>query len=245
MTAPSRVRDAVILMAGTGSRLRAKTESLPKPLFPFLGRPLVVYIMEALARAGVKNLYAVTGYKHEMMTSQLAGFAPPGTKLHFIHNPEFQKQNGVSVLSAAGSVPSPFLLTMSDHLFDDAVVEMMAKQPEPDCISVAIDRKIRSVFDVPDAMKIKTAGNRIQEIGKNLAEFDAIDTGLFICGKAFFGYLERAKKNGDVSLAEGVRLAAENDQAHVVDIGEAWWQDVDTPEMFAEAERRFSGSLGP
>ena len=238
MSSSSRVRDAVILMAGTGSRLRVKDEGLPKPLFPFLGRPLAAYIMEALARAGVKNIYAITGFGRETITSRLTDLAPNGVKLHFVYNPEFQKQNGISVLAAASVVPSPFLLTMSDHLFDDSVVEMMAKQPEPDCVAVAIDRKIDAIFDLPDAMKIQTSGSRVQEIGKDLTAFDAIDTGLFICAKTFFDYLERAKRNGDVSLSDGVRLAAKDGKAHVVDIGEAWWQDVDTPEMFREAERR-------
>ena len=42
------------------------------------------------------------------------------------------------------------------------------------------------------------------------------------------------------ALADGVRLMAEEERRLAVDIGEAWWQDVDTPEMLAQAER--SGS---
>ena len=239
---PPRVRDAVILMAGMGSRLRANGHDIPKPLFPFLGRPLAVYTLEILGRAGVTNIYAVTGFEHEIITSELAGLAPKGVKLQFIHNPEFRKQNGISVLCAAGVVPSPFLLSMSDHLFEDAVVELMAEQPEPDVLSVAIDRKIESIFDLPDAMKIMTEEDRVVEIGKELSVFDAIDTGLFLCSSKFFDYLTRAKQNEDCSLADGVRLAASEGKATVVDIEEAWWQDVDTREMLREAERRMRES---
>ena len=52
-----------------------------------------------------------------------------------------------------------------------------------------------------------------------------------------FDYLRRAVKDDDCSLAEGVRLMAEDGQARAIDIGEAWWQDVDTPEMLARAEQ--------
>ena len=45
------ITDAVILMAGTGSRLRASGEVLPKPLVPIFGRPLISYIFDALAES--------------------------------------------------------------------------------------------------------------------------------------------------------------------------------------------------
>jgi hypothetical protein len=60
-----------------------------------------------------------------------------------------------------------------------------------------------------------------------------------------FDYLRRALTEDDCSLADGVRLMASDGKALAIDIGEAWWQDVDTPEMLARAEQeaeRLSGS---
>ena len=51
-----------------------------------------------------------------------------------------------------------------------------------------------------------------------------------------FDYLRRAIKDDDCSLADGVRLMAEEGKALAIDIGDAWWQDVDTPDMLARAE---------
>jgi hypothetical protein len=39
-----------------------------------------------------------------------------------------------------------------------------------------------------------------------------------------------------------VGLMAVDDKARAVDIGQGWWQDVDTPEMLAEAERHLRKS---
>ena len=44
---------AMILAAGRGERLRPLTDSTPKPLLPVRDKPLIVYHLEALARAGV------------------------------------------------------------------------------------------------------------------------------------------------------------------------------------------------
>ena len=48
-------------------------------------------------------------------------------------------------------------------------------------LNIAVDRKLDSIFDLEDAMKVQTCGDRITNIGKNLSHYDAIDTGLFVC----------------------------------------------------------------
>ena len=52
-----------------------------------------------------------------------------------------------------------------------------------------------------------------------------------------FDYLRRARKDDDCSLADGVRLMAEEGKALAIDIGAAWWQDIDTPEMLERAQQ--------
>ena len=84
-------------------------------------------------------------------------------------------------------------------------------------------------------MKVETRADQIVAIGKKLTTYDAIDTGLFVCPQEIFEYLKRAKRNGDCSLADGVRLMAAAGKARAIDIGSAWWQDVDTPQMLQHA----------
>jgi 1L-myo-inositol 1-phosphate cytidylyltransferase len=230
------VSDAVILMAGAGSRLRPLGGTVAKPLIPLLGRPLISYTLETLARVGINRVCAVVGYESDAVTSETQRLLPRGMTIEFVQNADWQKQNGLSVLSAAGRVRAPFLLTMCDHLFDHTLVDLLVQGAFPGQINLAVDRKIDSIFDIDDAMKVRTQGDRMIAIGKTLTDFDAIDTGMFVCAESLFDYLERARINGDCSLADGIRAAATDDHVRVVDIGDAWWQDVDTPEMMAQAE---------
>ena len=231
-----KITDAVVLMAGTGSRLRASGEMLPKPLVPMLGRPLICYIIESLQQVGVRTLHAVVGANGDDLIAALRPFVPPAMRLNAIPNPDWQKQNGISVLCAAGKVRAPFLLTMGDHLFQTAILERIAENSDPTQLNLAVDQKIETIFDIDDAMKVQIKNDRVVAIGKQLTNYDAIDTGIFLCPNELFDYLQRAKQNGDCSLADGVRLMAADNKVKAIDIGDAWWQDVDTPEMRARAE---------
>jgi 1L-myo-inositol 1-phosphate cytidylyltransferase len=230
------ITDAVILMAGNGSRLRASGEMLPKPLVPILGRPLISYVIDALRQVGVRNLHPIVRPNADAFVAALHALVPPPMRLIPISNPDPQKQNGISALCAAGKVREPFFLLMGDHLFDASILELLVAQDERNELNLAVDRKIETVFDIDDAMKVETRGARMIAIGKNLMTYNAIDTGVFLCPNELFGYLRRAQRDGDCSLADGVRLMAGEGKVRAIDIGDAWWQDVDTFAMRTRAE---------
>lgn len=239
------ITDAVILMAGSGSRLRASGKQIPKPLVPVGDRPLISYVIDGLAQAGVQNLHAVVGSESDRLLAGLKPLVPSGMRLHPIQNADWEKQNGLSLLSAEMHVTAPFFLTMADHLFEYSLLEELLRQADYDRLNLAIDRKIDSIFDLADAMKVQAANGRVAAIGKNLAGYNAIDTGVFLCSLDIFHYLKLACRRGDCSLADGVRAMAADDKVLAIDIGESWWQDVDTPEMLARAEEEMSKRIGP
>lgn len=231
------VTEAVVLMAGSGSRLRVDGANVAKPLTPVLGRPLISHILEELARTGIKNVCAVVGFESESVTEQTRRLIPPQLNVRFVRNAEWHQQNGLSVLCAAEQVTEPFLLLMGDHLFEFALLERLVERGKRGFLNLAVDRKLATIFDLDDAMKVQTRGDLVFAIGKDLASYDAIDTGVFICPTEFFEYLRRARTDGDCSLADGVRLMAADQRVRAVDIGAAWWQDVDTMAMHARAEQ--------
>jgi 1L-myo-inositol 1-phosphate cytidylyltransferase len=231
------ISEAVILMAGSGSRLVAEGHITPKPLIRIAGRVVFSYAIDALQRAGIKTVHVVRGFNSDALLSGIKPLIPAGMELNSIHNSEWQKQNGISVLAAKPHVSSPFLLAMGDHLFSPLIIDLMLHQADLDFLNVAVDRKLDQIFDLVDAMKLKTQANKVTAIGKGLKDYDAIDTGLFVCPIEFFDYLDQAKRSGDCSLAQGVEAMAKDGRVRAIDIGDAWWQDIDTPEMLAAAEK--------
>ncbi len=237
------ISEAVILMAGEGSRLRDSNKTFLKPVAPVLGRPLILYTLDALVCAGIQRVHLVVGYEMDRMIAQVEPLIPSGVTASFIENRDWRKQNGISVLAAAGHVDAPFLLTMSDHIFDNTIIDRLLNNFDPALLNIAVDRKLDSIFDLDDAMKIQTRRNRVTGIGKNLLHYDAIDTGLFVCPLQLFDYLERAKSESfrkDCSLANGIRSMAGDNKVRAIDIGNAWWQDVDTQQMLQSAEKQIA-----
>lgn len=239
----SSVSEAVILIAGQGSRLRGVDKNCLKPFVPLLGRPLLSYTLEAVSSAGISTLHFVVGYESDQVIAKAKQLISPHITASFIVNRDWEKQNGISLLAAAGHVNVPFLLTMGDHVFDEAIVDCLLDNFEPGLLNVAIDRKVESIVDLDDAMKLQTSGNKVTGIGKNLQSYDAIDTGLFVCPPDIFKYLEQAKSiNGgnDCSLAQGVQLMAREGKVRGIDIGSAQWIDIDTPRVLKHAEQNTS-----
>lgn len=61
---------AVVLAAGRGTRMKS---DLPKVLFPALGRPMLNWVLDSLAQAGVVRSLVVVGYRAELVEAELAG----------------------------------------------------------------------------------------------------------------------------------------------------------------------------
>jgi choline kinase len=236
------VSEALILLAGSGSRLNSPATKLLKPLARILDRPLIAYTFDLLAHAGIERVCAVVGYESKSLVAQLEPLIPTSLDVQFIENPNWEKQNGLSVLAAAGSVGSPFLLVMGDHLCDYAVIDLLLEKAVPDRLNLAVDRKIDSIVDLDDAMKVCVQGERVSAIGKQLENYNAIDTGFFVSNSDLFNYLEAAKRAGDCSLADGVRQMAADGKVRAIDIGGAWWQDVDTPRTLRAAKDHLSSA---
>jgi 1L-myo-inositol 1-phosphate cytidylyltransferase len=236
----SAISEAVILIAGQGSRIRGADKNCLKPFVPVLGRPLMSYTLETLSYAGIGTAHFVVGYESERVIAEAKQLISPNITASFIVNRDWQKQNGISLLAAAGRVSAPFLLTMGDHVFDDTIIDCLLNNFEPGLLNIAIDRKLDSIVDLDDAMKVQTRGTRVTGIGKNLRSYDAIDTGLFVCPPEIFAYLEQAKAiNGgnDCSLADGIELMAIDRKVHGIDIGSARWHDIDTQRILEYAEQ--------
>ncbi len=227
----------LIIAAGRGNRLSHISDL--KPLAPLDEKPLIEHILLLANKAGVNDFVVVTGYKARKIKAFLDELTEKrNLKINTIYNEEWKKENGLSVLKAKGHFKGNFVLLMSDHIFDPFILKELMKFPLIDNeVVLAIDCKIRNnpLVNLEEATKVKREKDKILDIGKDLREYNAIDTGIFLCTPAIFSALEQSTKMGDSTLSGGIRTLAHNRKARVMDIGNRLWIDVDDENTLKKA----------
>ena len=96
---------ALILAAGRGERMRPLTDTTPKPLLPVRGRPLIVWHLEALARAGVRDVVINTAWLEEQFPAALGDGRRWG--LRIIWSMEQREHGGAAALDLQRSDRRP------------------------------------------------------------------------------------------------------------------------------------------
>jgi choline kinase len=236
-------RTGIVLAAGFGSRLEGSSDETDlKPLTPVGGVPLLHRTVRSLQLAGCRRVVVVVGHGADEVQAGVRPHFNGSLDLRFVVNERYDLSNGVSVLAARDAVDGAFVLTMADHVFSDDVMRLAGSHTPPsEGATLLVDYDIDGVFDLDDATKVREEDGRIVAIGKQIADYNCIDTGLFVCTEALMDALADVfEERGDASLSDGVQRLAAAGRMTVLDIGDGFWQDVDTPEMLAEAERRLA-----
>ncbi len=232
----TRVTQAVIIAAGNGSRLQSY-KRCPKPLVKVGGIPLLKRVILAAKQAGVTDFVIVLGYQAARIRKSINA-RDLGVRITWVRNLDWRKPNGLSVLKAEKYIHGKFFLFMSDHVFDPTILERLKPvQLGNNCGALCVDYRLDRVPNLDDATKVRTQGGRLIDLGKSLADFNAIDAGIFLCTPALFEALRISQANGEYALSDGVRVLAKEGKMCTVDIGDAYWQDVDTEPDLRHAER--------
>lgn len=116
---------AMILAAGRGERMRPLTDSLPKPLLPAGGRPLIAWHLDKLAAAGVRDVVVNHAHLGHLIESTLGHGDGFGLRLHYSPETEALETAGgiANALPLLGD--APFVVINGDVFTDfpyDALV---------------------------------------------------------------------------------------------------------------------------
>ena len=110
---PFRVRRAVILAAGFGSRLMPATADRPKPMVPVNGKRIIDTLLDALVSAGIREITVVGGYRFE----KLKALEERYPFIRLIENREYADTNNISsAVLASGSLHGGCYLCEADLL---------------------------------------------------------------------------------------------------------------------------------
>jgi len=129
-----RVRTAVLLAAGLGSRLAPLTDAVPKCMVSVGGVPILGRLVGCLDGYGFERLVVVTGYRSEVIRDYL-GARFGGVAVEYVVSAVFESTNNIySLWLVRDVVDEAFLLVESDLVFD---AELLAPLLRPDRVAVS------------------------------------------------------------------------------------------------------------
>ncbi len=224
---------AVVIAAGDGGRLYPLTSLTPKPLIKVAGRPMINHVLDALFAAGVDDATIVVGYRAAQVRNAVDALHPPGMSVRFVENDAFLLGNARSIWAARHAVDGPFVLAMADHLIDASLVQTLTTNADGRC-RLAVEHCARNDARAGEATRARVRGNRVTDLGKAIADWNALDTGVFWCTPRVFDELTPARRDGEAG-AMFAALAHAGD-LEAIDVTGHRWIDVDTIEDLVLAE---------
>jgi MurNAc alpha-1-phosphate uridylyltransferase len=106
---------AMVLAAGRGERMRPITDRIPKPLIPVAGKPLIVYHLEALARAGIRDVVINLAYRGAQIREALEDGSRFGVRIAYSDEGPEPIETGGGIFKALALLgAAPFIVFNSD-----------------------------------------------------------------------------------------------------------------------------------
>lgn len=239
-------REAIILAAGVGSRLGARTEGAPKCLVEVAGASILDRQIEALREAGVRRLVIVTGYGADRVRAAVAASAPD-LEAEFVHNPAFADTN-VLYSWRLGSVrlSGDHYYLHGDTVFEPALLARLRDQGTGSAV-LSVDTHACAA----EEMKVRVSDGRIVEISKTmdpghaLGEFTGVmrvDAGALGLLRQHAEHLLERDQGRSMFVEAAVQRLIDADPRAVdwVDITDLRWREIDFPEDLDAANELFS-----
>ena len=128
---------AVILAAGKGTRLKAKTDTLPKAMIEIEGKPLLEYSLDALIENGITDVVLVVGFRHETIGRKF-GTDYRGLKIRYVLNENYAGSGSMYSLALVKDIIEDEILLMeSDLLYESRAISLLLEDGHPNSILVA------------------------------------------------------------------------------------------------------------
>lgn len=234
---------AMILAAGLGTRLRPLTNSIPKPLLPIAGTPLIVWNLLLLKRYGFHDVVINLHHLGPMIEQALGTGSRYGLRIIYSREPVILGTGGGLKQAEPNFSGKPVLVLNGDTLVDLDLDALCAFHRQRDAVATLVLRKD------PEAARwglVETdSDNRIVRItGRGKPESGPTQPRMFAGIHILHPRLLRdVPKGQESSIIDAYVAAIQRDEVVVGYDHQSYWSDIGTPERYAQAEQDASAGL--
>ncbi|MFN8670596.1 MAG: HAD-IIIA family hydrolase [Candidatus Sericytochromatia bacterium] len=123
MKSINKINQAVILAGGLGTRLKPFTDTNPKPMYPFYGKPFLEYIILMLKEQGFNDFLLLLGYLPEKIIEYFGDGSKFGIKIEYSVS-DIENETGKRIKIASDLIKDTFFLVYCDNLFPVQIDKM-------------------------------------------------------------------------------------------------------------------------
>ena len=228
---------AMILAAGLGTRLRPLTNTIPKPLLPIAGTPLIVWNLLLLKRHGFHDVVINLHYLGPMIEQALGDGSRYGLRIIYSHEPVILGTGGGLKEAEPHFSGEPVMVLNGDTLVDLDLGALSQFHQESEAVATLVVRKD------PEATRWglveMDSGNRIVRItGRGREDLAPTQPRMFAGIHVLHPRLLRDVPKGVASTVIDPYVAAIQQGERVFGYDcEGYWSDIGTPERYAQAEQ--------
>lgn len=238
------VTTAVLLAAGTGSRLYPMTENAPKCFTLVNGASILERLVICLKQHGFKRLVVVTGHLEKSIREAL-GSQIDGMVIDYVFSPLYKTTNNIySLWLVREIVNEPFLLVESDLVFDVSLLDDMlypdkiaVAHIQPNMMGSAVTvNKFQQVTGFLNSMDGYTNETRYKTV--NIYSFSLSSWHRIV--ERLDQHIKASKVNSYYETVFAELVAEGNLALQAVSFDSKSWYEIDTIEDLAEAEKLFT-----
>ncbi len=228
------IRQAFVLGAGLGTRLRSLTESLPKPLVPIFQKPLITFAFDHLIDAGCERLIVNTHHQPECFAALFPAGEYRGRPLTLRHEPVLLETGGgiANVADLLGE--EPFLVYNADILTDLPLAPLIESHTRAENL---VTLALRSGGG-PQQVAFDPRSGRILDIRGQLgtgAPDEFVFTGVYVVDPKFTRLLTAGVKRSVIPTF--LEIIASGGKLGGVVLDEGNWWDVGTRDAYLQLHR--------
>lgn len=193
------VNQAVILAGGYGTRLRPFTDTSPKPMYPFEGKPFLEYLIEQVKSFGIEEIVLLLGYLPEVIMDYFGGGEKWGVQITYSVTP-VEYETGLRLLNAKDLIQDAFLLMYCDNYCPIDFEILKQLYCESDALLLFTAYRNRDQYTKSN-LKVGVDG-RVEVYDKKRVTpgLQGVDIGYAIVNKKVFDYLPQNNHNFEAVL---------------------------------------------
>lgn len=213
------MKQAIVLAAGEGQRLRPFTVTRPKAMLSIADKPILQYVVEALVSNGIHNIVIVAGYRKEQVFDYIGAGERFGAAITYVTQSS-QLGTAHALAQTRGVAEGEFMVLPGDNLIGpETIAEFLTVGPE----AVLLKRvENPSGYGVVD-----TAGGRVRGIVEKPKEAggNIVNTGIYAFTRDIYEYTESVLDIPDAinaMIAGGRNIKAQETTGTWLDVVYPW-----------------------